>query len=289
MFYIKPSKIGLSVLFLALTFSIGAQTKRKPSKKKTPKKPIPVEIKTAVENDTTPAIKKNSRPDEDNNQQKSPIEKPNETTVKTNPRSALAEPKPVYFYEFSKADFAVSNIYIEHDENGKGKITFQKKDFAEPETDPLQLSPATLERVKAIWEALNFLDSSETYQAVKDFSNLGTMKFSMKKNGRERTATFNWTDNKNAKALADEYRRIGQQFVWIFDMSVARENQPLDAPRLMDALDALVRRKEISDAAQMLPLLRELADDERIPLIARNHAKKLIEKIEKEEKKKQDK
>jgi hypothetical protein len=111
----------------------------------------------------------------------------------------------------------------------------------------------------------------------------------MKKNGRQRDATFNWTDNKDAKALADEYRKIAQQFVWIFDINVARENQPLDAPRLLDSLDSLIRRKEISDAAQMVSLLRELSDDERIPLIARNHSKKLIEKIEKEEKKKKDK
>jgi hypothetical protein len=123
----------------------------------------------------------------------------------------------------------------------------------------LQLSPATIERVKAIWRALNFLDSTENYQTVRDYSNLGAMKFTMKRDGRTREATFNWTDNKDAKSLADEYRKIGQQFVWVFDINVARENQPLDAPRLLDALDSLIKRKEISDAAQMIPLLKELS------------------------------
>ena len=85
----------------------------------------------------------------------------------------------------------------------------------------------------------------------------------------------------DAKNLADEYRRIGQQFVWIFDINVARENQPLEAPRLLDALDSMVERNEISDAAQMIPLLDELNNDERIPLIARNHAAKLVKQIEK--------
>jgi hypothetical protein len=74
----------------------------------------------------------------------------------------------------------------------------------------LQLSPATIERVKAIWRALNFLDSTENYQTVRDYSNLGAMKFTMKRDGRTREATFNWTDNKDAKSLADEYRKIGQ-------------------------------------------------------------------------------
>ena len=289
MYYKKLSKFGLGILFFALTLSVAGQTKRKASVKRPVKKTAVEEIKPVVEIAPTPEVKKNSRPEAVENQQ-IPAEKKNEK-IKSNvrPTSVVAENQPVYFYEFSKPEFNVSKIYIEHDENGKGKITFQKRDFTDSETDPLQLSAAVLERVKAIWSALNFLDSTENYQTVRDYSHLGTMKFSMQKNGRTRAATFNWTENKDAKALADEYRKIGQQFVWTFDMSVALENQPLDAPRLMDALDLLIRRNEISDAAQMLPLLRKLADDERIPLIARNHSKKLIEKIEKEERKKEDK
>ena len=79
----------------------------------------------------------------------------------------------------------------------------------------------------------------------------------------------------------DEYRKISNQYVWQFDLSISRENQPLNAPGLMDELDSYLRRNEISDPTQMLPLLKELSNDERIPLIARNHATKLAEKIEK--------
>jgi len=278
---IKTLLVGFS-LILALTFSAFAQTKRKTTKKKTVKKATPTKTQT-VENDAATAIKKNLRPETEI--QPTSTEKTDDQ-VKTNSRPAAAETKPVYFYEFSRPGFLVSKIFIEHDENGKGKITFLKKDFDETVTDPLQLSAATLERVKAVWTALNFLDSTENYQTARDYSHLGTMKFSIKRNGRERAATFNWTDNKDAKILADEYRRIGQQFVWIFDISVARENQPLDAPQLFDSLDSLIRRNEISDAAQMIPLLQKLSEDERIPLIARNHARRLIGSIEKDKSKK---
>ena len=278
--------VGFS-LILALTFSVSAQTKRKAIKKKSAKKSVPAQTPTATaKNETMPAIKKNSRPETESQPIQTPTEKPNET-IKTNQRPvATVENNLVYFYEFSKSDFFISKVYIEHDENGKGKITFQKKDFAESVTDPIQLSAAALERIKAIWQALNFLDSTENYQYEKDFSNLGTMKFTMRKDGRERAATFNWTENKDAKMLADEYRRIGQQFIWIFDVTVARENQPLEAPKLLDSLDSMVRRNEISDAAQMIPLLNEVSNDERIPLIARNHATKLVKQIEKSEEKK---
>jgi uncharacterized protein (UPF0147 family) len=279
--FTKSLLVGLS-LILALTFSVSAQTKRETIKKKSAKKSVPAQTPTATaENETMPTTKKNSRPETESQLTPTQTEKPNET-IKTNQRpAATVENNLVYFYEFSKSDFFISKVYIEHDENGKGKITFQKKDFGEPITDPIQLSVAALERIKATWQALNFLDSTENYQYEKDFSNLGTMKFTMKRDGRTRTATFNWTDNKDAKTLADEYRRIGQQFIWIFDVTVARENQPLEAPKLLDSLDSMVRRNEISDAAQMIPLLNELSNDERIPLIARNHATKLIKQIEK--------
>lgn len=279
----KNLLVGLA-LILALSFSLSAQTKRKTSKKKTAKKTTVEKTETVAEIEA-PAIKKNSRPETED----SPATvQENNVQKKTNlrPSNVSAEPKPVYFYEFNKAEFTVSKVNVEHDENGRGKITFQKKDFSEPETDPIQLSAAALERIKAAWNALNFLDSTENYQAPKDFSNLGTMKFTMKRDGRERSTTFNWTENKDAKTLADEYRRIGQQFVWIFDFTVARENQPLDAPRLLDALDSMIRRNEISDAAQMLAFLKEINNDERVPLIARNHAARLVTQIEKTEKKK---
>lgn len=84
--------------------------------------------------------------------------------------------------------------------------------------------------------------------------------------------------------MADEYRRIANQFVWVFDISVSRENQPLEAPKLLNSLDSMIKRNEISDAKQMVPFLEGLSNDERIPLIARNHAGKLIKQIEKEKK-----
>ena len=180
----------------------------------------------------------------------------------------------------------ISKIHIEHDEQGKGTITFEKRDFGEVITDPLQLSAATMEKIKNALNMLDFLNSNENYQYEKDYSHLGKIKIKVKKDERERTAEFNWTQNKEARILMDEYRKIAQQFVWIFDINVARQNQPLEAPRLLNTLDGYIRRSEISDPLQMIPFLRELSNDERIPLIARNHAAKLIVQIEKKEEKK---
>ena len=261
-----------AVLFL--TGSFHAQTKKRNTKKTTPKPAATVEPKQSEPaSEEIPAQKPSGKKNE----------RATDVTGKKNqPEAKPSEDAPVYFYEFSQPNFLISKLFIEHDENGKGKITFLKQSFPETISDPIQLSPEALERIKNVWNALNFLDSTENYQYVKDYSHLGVMKFTMKKDGRERTSTFNWTENKDARALADEYRKIGNQFIWIFDMSVARENQPLETPRILDALDALIKRNEISDPSQMIPLLNELTDDERIPLITRNHAARLIKNIEKQ-------
>ena len=278
-------KLKFTILFLitilALTNSFFAQTKKRNSKKSIAKPTATVQPKQEeiqpdmISAPNTPG-KKNERPTDEN-------EKNNLLSAKS------AKNSPVYFYEFSQPNFLVSQVFIEHDENGKGKITFLEKGFAETVSDPIQLSAATLEKVKTLWQTLNFFESGEIYQsAERNYAHLGTMKIKMKKEGREKTAEFNWTENVNAKTLADEYRKIGQQFVWMFDISVARENQPLESPRMIDSLDSLIKRNEISDSNQMIPFLKELSDDERIPLIARNHAARLIQQIEKQTAKKKE-
>jgi hypothetical protein len=274
------------LIFLSSVFSVSAQVKVRKPVKKPVQKTAQTKPETVEETPTQSAPKKNSRPEEQIENTPEPVKK-NSHPEKTNARiDQTKENTPVYFYEFSQPNFLISKLLIEHDENGKGKITFSKQSFDETITDPIQLSAAALERIKAVWQALNFLDSTENYQYEKDYSHLGNMTFMMKKDKRERTAKFNWTVNPDAKNLMDEYRRIGQQFVWIFDIGVARENQPLEAPRLMDSLDSLIKRNEISDAAQMIPMLKELSNDERIPLIARNHATRIIKEVEKKADKK---
>lgn len=274
-------------IFFSLVFAASAQTKQKPVKRNV-KKAATAKPKIVEQTSGNLPAKKNERPAVEN------AESPAEGDVKTNnqnsksnarPDTATAN-KPVYFYEFSQPNFVVSQIFIEHDENGKGKITFKKKDFGEPISDPIQLSPVTLEKLKTAYQTLSFLDSTESYQYEKDYSHLGNMKITVRKDGRERTTKFNYTTNKDAKILADEYRKIGQQYVWVFDIKLARENYPLETPGLMDALDSLVKRNEISDPPQMISFLQELSNDERLPLMARNHAMRIIKGVEKQAEKK---
>jgi uncharacterized protein (UPF0147 family) len=102
----------------------------------------------------------------------------------------------------------------------------------------------------------------------------------MERDSHKRTAEFNWTNNKDASALAEEYRRAADQAILVFDISIARENQPLNTPKLMEEIELQMKRNGLSDPRQLLPLLKDISTDEHLPLIARNHALRLIKKIE---------
>jgi len=185
-----------------------------------------------------------------------------------------------YSYEFTQPDFYVRHILVEHDAVGRGKITFERKGEETSIEEPINLSMGALGRVLGAWTELNFLESTENYQSAKQFPHMGSMRLKMERDTLKRTAEFNWTNNKTAFALANEYRRIADQAIWIFDISVARETQPLATPKLMDEFELQMKRNGLSDPRQLVPLLQDISTDEHLPLIARNHALRLIKKLE---------
>ncbi len=186
-----------------------------------------------------------------------------------------------YSYEFSQPKFYVKHIVLEHDANGRGTVTFERLNEDVPVVEPLQLSTDALARISSAWQALQFLDSNADYQASKQFPHLGTMRIGMERGDRKRVAEFNWTNNSNASALVNEYRKAADQAILIFDISIARQNQPLNMPKLMEAMESLLKRDALSDPKQLLKLLDDLSTDEHVPLIARNHALRIIKQIEK--------
>ena len=186
-----------------------------------------------------------------------------------------------YSYEFSQPKFYIKHIVLEHDANGRGTVTFERLNEDTPVTEPIALSADALARISAAWQALQFLESNTDYQSSKQFPHLGTMRIGMERGEQKRVAEFNWTNNPNAETLVNEYRKVADQAIWIFDIAIARENQPLNAPKLMEAMESMLKRNAVSDPRQLVKLLQEISTDEHVPLIARNHALRLIKQIQK--------
>ncbi len=186
-----------------------------------------------------------------------------------------------YTYEFRHPDFLVYFIHIEHDDAGRGHIRFERRMDTEQLTEPLELSPAALARIRAKWEALGFLESGASYQGERTYPSAGQTRLSVRRGGREHATEFNYSQNADAQGLAQEYRRASEQALFVFEIKVALESQPLETPKLINRLDSLLDRDYLSDRRQLLPLVRELSEDERVPLVGRNHAARILKKLEK--------
>lgn len=213
---------------------------------------------------------------------------------KKNERPSAEKPKvetpapgsPTYVYRFDRPGFLTSMMHLEHDASGKGKITFLRNGNDEEITENVQLPKAVIEKIDAIYSSLKFLDSTENYQYEHDRSNMGNNTFTLSRDGRSRTAKFNWTTNEAAKSLMTLYRGVGYELVWKFELEIARQNQPLETPSLMNEMEGYLRRNEIADPPSLLPYLKQIAVDERFPLIARNRAETMVRSIERAAKKK---
>lgn len=265
-------RVIINILIAALIISSAASfaTAQKKNKKKTDSS------KTATEKITTPITTPTPEPAEPQPEKKNNRDSNSASADKKTDENALT-----YSYEFTQAAFVTSRVFIEHDANGKGKITWERKNAGEPITDPIEISAEVWGRIKSLWDSLNFLDSTTNYQTDRSYAHLGTMRLKMKQGTRERIAEFNWTNDKKASELVNEYRRVGEQAMFIFDINLARDISPLETPKMMDNLADMLKRNTISDPKQLLPLLRDMNIDERLPLIARNHAARLVKQIEK--------
>ncbi|HEX8070315.1 MAG TPA: hypothetical protein VF546_10215 [Pyrinomonadaceae bacterium] len=263
----------------AIVTSVPAQRRANSRTPRAATKPTPTPA-PALEPTPTPLPapgKANSRPDAPPEPTRAP-----QTAAAKNAKTDETPAAPRYFYEFTQPNFYLRHVQIEHDAAGRGQITFERKADEEPLTEPLQLAPAALQRIAAAWGALHFLDSTEDYQTDRQMAHLGTIRLRQTEGARTRTAEFNWTHNPDAAALMNEYRRVADQQLFVFEIGVARQYQPSDSVKLLKGLESLVERGAISDGPQLLPLLNDLATDERIPLIARNQAAQLAKKIEKQ-------
>jgi len=49
-----------------------------------------------------------------------------------------------------------------------------------------------------------------------------------------------WSNNKEAWSLTNEYRRVTDQAILIFNLKLAREMQPLNAPQLLNEMETLL-------------------------------------------------
>jgi hypothetical protein len=186
-----------------------------------------------------------------------------------------------FHYLFENPRFTTPIQEIKFDGKGRGRFRFVRKENNEEIVINLTVSAAVLSRIQTILDDLNFLNSSEDYQHKKDFSHLGKMTITYAHNGKERTVSFNYTDNSSMNHLSEIFRDLVTQETRIFEMETVLSNDPISMPAQLRLLESELKSKRIADPQRFVPMLQNLKLDESVPLIARNHSERLLQGIRK--------
>ncbi len=185
-----------------------------------------------------------------------------------------------YQYQFENDRFTTPYLEILLDSQGQGRFRFRRKDGDEI-TNEITVSQSVISEIQSLFDQIRFLDSNEEYQYKKDFSHLGKMTIKHSREGKQRSVTFNYTTNQPLNRIVDVFRNIATQETRVFEMEAIRESDPLSTPAQLRFLEAELRSKQIAEPARLAPLLERMRTDESLPLIARNHAERLLKMIEK--------
>jgi hypothetical protein len=184
-----------------------------------------------------------------------------------------------FSYKFENARFDIRLIEIDLNSNGTGALRFLRGTSDEILDCQVKLLPATIARIRNLFEVSGFLASDASVQDKRDFSHLGWVTFVARQGARERKQRFNSTANVHLKELADIFRGIASQEISLFDMENAERYQPLDLPRQLETLENDLKLERMAEPERLLTALNEIVRDDIQPLIARNHAKRIIEDI----------
>jgi hypothetical protein len=185
-----------------------------------------------------------------------------------------------YHYIFENPRFTTPVQELEFDGSGQGKFRFKRKD-ADEVVNKLSLSQEVLSQIQLLLDDMNFLSSDEDYQHKKDFSHLGNMTISFSRGGKERTVKFNYTENQSLSRLSDIFRNIVTQETRIFELEAVIANDPISVPAQLRMLESELKSKRVADPRRFDPILKNIKLDEGVPLIARNHADRLLQMISK--------
>jgi hypothetical protein len=185
-----------------------------------------------------------------------------------------------YHYIFENPRFTTPVQEVEFNGAGQGKFRFKRKDDDEI-INQLTVSTTVLSQLQVIFDELNFLSSGEDYQHKKDFSHLGTMTITLARNGKERTVSFNYTDNPGMNRLSEIFRNLITQETRVFELETVLANDPISMPAQLRLLESELKSRRIADPQRFGPMLKNLKLDESVPLIARNHAERLLQAIRK--------
>ncbi|MBZ5551667.1 MAG: hypothetical protein LAO21_03025 [Acidobacteriia bacterium] len=197
---------------------------------------------------------------------------------KSSPDGPETSPTSILFSkELQQGQYERFKISI--DQQGRGKFEAKPRD-GELMARDLQVSPDTMRRLLASFEAAQFLSSTREYESPAKVADMGMKTIALEQNGRSREVRFNYTFDKNMATIADLFGGLVTTQLRLASLENAKKYDKLGLPDELNALQAELNNHWLVDAELLIPVLTEIANNRAFFNVVQRKAHQLILQIE---------
>jgi hypothetical protein len=164
------------------------------------------------------------------------------------------------------------------DANGQG--TYEGRKLADaPSPRPLQISPATTQRLFSLAESLGYFRSLALESRHK-VANLGQKTLAYEAGGQVSRVEYNYTENRTAQQLTDLFEKISDVEEHIAQLDYAIKYDHLSLPQQLRQIQIELDEHSLAEAELLVPALEKIASNPRFLHLAQSRAQEILKRIQ---------
>lgn len=188
--------------------------------------------------------------------------------------------RPVARLTFTKSlkGSAPEYVALRVDANGQG--TYEGRKLADASSPrPLQISPATTQRLFSLAESLGYFRSL-TLESRHKVADLGQKTLTYEAGGQVSRVQFNYTENRTAQQLTELFERIGNVEDHIGQLDYAIKYDPLSLPQQLRQIQIELDEHNLVETELLVPTLEKIASNPRLLHLAQSRAQEILKRIQ---------
>lgn len=180
---------------------------------------------------------------------------------------------------FSKVLAGSTPEFEEVTVDSSGSGTYDGRKLSDPPSPrSIQLSPATIQKVFGLAQALNDFKSTDL-ESHKKVANLGRKTFTYEQGGVKNQAEFNYSLRREAQELAEVFERIAAVEEHVKALEYDCKYDPLSLPRELLLIQIEMDNKALVDTELMAPVLEQIARNSHFLHLAQARAQDILQRI----------
>jgi hypothetical protein len=170
--------------------------------------------------------------------------------------------------------------YISVTVNANGSGTFDGRQLADPPKPmSFKLTAATAQRLFSLAAEMNNFQAIDL-ESHRNVANLGEKTFTYERDGKKSSATFNYTQRKEAVELSETFERIATVEEHVQRLQFAIKYDPLSLPGDLLRVQIDLANKALADPEMMVPTLEEIARNPRFMHLAQERAQDILQRVQ---------